>query len=300
MLVASLIAGSLGPLGCNESEDPGGPSAAAVAAAPAAEPIRELPAEPSALARRIFAADLLNSYRDVGDRVGVEWPILAAADKLEGGASSAADERRDLNRILAIAYTLEALGGAANYESALAQRGGDGYARRVLSLAQRLRTVDAPAPPAATLPLLAPAEGPVIAGYGQRYGVLHDGLDIDAETGAPVRAAAAGVVVSTGEHPIFGLHTCVGHRIESGGAPQDLTTCYGNQSAFLVEPGDLVRAGESIGQVGCTGTCLRPHVHFQVRLGGDGSAPTADPAPYMSASLAEQADDPGRPLEAQP
>lgn len=222
-------------------------------------------------------------------------------DKLEGGPSSNADERRDLNRILAIAYTLDTLGGAADYESALAERGGDGYARRVLALAQRLRTVDAPAPPAASLPFLAPAEGPLIAGYGQRYGVLHDGIDIDAETGAPVRAAAAGVVVSTGEHPIFGLHTCVGHRIEGGGdAPRDLITCYGNQSAFMVEPGDLVRAGESIGRVGCTGTCLRPHVHFQVRVGSDGTAPTVDPAPYMSASLAGQADDSGRPLEAQP
>jgi murein DD-endopeptidase MepM/ murein hydrolase activator NlpD len=38
-----------------------------------------------------------------------------------------------------------------------------------------------------------------------------------------------------------------------------------------------------LGYVGCTGTCLRPHVHFQVKLGSGQTAPVADPAPFIAA-----------------
>jgi murein DD-endopeptidase MepM/ murein hydrolase activator NlpD len=257
-----------------------------------------LEAVPSAFARRTFGAEPLAEYRSVGAELGIDWPILAAADKVEGGPAGAGGARQTRNRALAIAYSLQTLGAAADYETALAERSGTGYARRVLALAQQLQgTAGVPAAPVAELPLETPAEGAVIAAYGQRFGVLHNGIDIDARTGAPVEAAAAGVVVSTDDHPIFGLLSCVAHRLGGQDRPRELTTCYGNQSSFLVAPGDVVRAGELIGRAGCTGTCLRPHVHFQVRLGGDGSAPTVDPAPYLSTALAEQAQTAGRPLE---
>jgi murein DD-endopeptidase MepM/ murein hydrolase activator NlpD len=299
-IVTGLGVALLGPSACNESQDDGGAVGSAVVTAPDTPTGGALASEPSPLARRILDRQLLAEYRRVGTQIGVSWPVLAAVDYVEGGSQRHSSARSTENRILAIAYTLQALNGPASYEAALAERGGERYARRVLALAQRLHSVDASAPPSAHLPLAAPAAGPVIAGYGQRYGVLHDGIDIDAATGAPLRAAATGLVVSVSDHPIFGLYTCIAHRITGGPGPRELTTCYGNQSRTLVEPGDVVREGQLIGRIGCTGTCLRPHVHFQVRLGGDDTAPAVDPAPYLAPALRAQADTSGQPLEAQP
>jgi murein DD-endopeptidase MepM/ murein hydrolase activator NlpD len=62
-----------------------------------------------------------------------------------------------------------------------------------------------------------------------------------------------------------------------------------------VAPGDVVRQGEEIGAVGCSGPCLRPHVHFRVLLGTGEAAPATDPAPFLVP--AADADVPGRPLE---
>jgi murein DD-endopeptidase MepM/ murein hydrolase activator NlpD len=42
-----------------------------------------------------------------------------------------------------------------------------------------------------------------------------------------------------------------------------------------------VRQGDLIGYSGCTGACLKPHLHFQVRAGGGPAAPTIDPAPFL-------------------
>lgn len=141
--------------------------------------------------------------------------------------------------------------------------------------------------PRASGKLRMPTRGPVIAAYGRRLGILHDGIDIDAPTGRPIHAAADGLVVSAGTHSVFGLYTCVLHRFAP---PLDgerrLTTCYGNQSRHATEPGAVVGRGEVIGYVGCTGTCLRPGVHFQVRLGSGPSSPVTDPAPFLA--------DPGR------
>ncbi len=155
--------------------------------------------------------------------------------------------------------------GPTDYRVALeAFNGTPGYARDLLGLAERYRSLGGEPIPPAQRPLELPADGPVIAAFGQRLGILHDGVDIDAPAGAPVRAAAAGLVVSTCSHPIFGEYACVLHRFP--GAPpraRELTTCYGNQSGYEAAPGDVVSAGELIGRVGYTGTCVRPHVHFR-------------------------------------
>jgi murein DD-endopeptidase MepM/ murein hydrolase activator NlpD len=135
----------------------------------------------------------------------------------------------------------------------------------------------------------------VIASFGQRLGILHDGIDIDGATGAPIRSAANGLVVSTGFYRIFGEYTCVLHRFRDGPpAERELTTCYGNQSRYEVEPGDVVSAGETIGRLGCTGSCVRPHVHFQVRLGAGQTAPVTDPAPFLEGRVRATG---GAPLE---
>jgi murein DD-endopeptidase MepM/ murein hydrolase activator NlpD len=271
--------------------------------APAPAPIREpvaaeqpstLESRPSALARRVLDPSLLRRYRRTADEIGIDWAVLAAADQAEGARGPAP------RRVPALAYTLQAFAAADDYQPALEQRGGRTYAARVQRLAQRYRQVVSP-PETASLPLALPAKGTIIAGYGQRFGILHDGIDIDAPSGDPVRAATAGVITSMGDHPIFGLHTCAIHRLARPfSGIREFTTCYGNQSATSVEPGDRVDGGDQIGQVGCTGTCLRPHVHFQVRDGDDQTSPTVDPAPFLTPSARRDAAGAGRPLETAP
>jgi murein DD-endopeptidase MepM/ murein hydrolase activator NlpD len=234
---------------------------------------------PSAFAREAVPKDLLRVYLRTGRELGLDWSVLAAADQIDG-AVGPVDQAE---RVSAIGYSLQALGAPDDYRLALEARvSSAGYARSVLDLADRYRAIGGPEVPPAKGPLRLPVRGPIIAGYGQRLGVLHDGVDIDARTGAPIRAPAAGLVVSTGTHSVFGQYTCVLHRFAPPlNGSRAISTCYGNQSAYAVEPGDVVKAGQVIGYVGCTGTCLRPHVHFQVRIGSGQTAPVTDPAPFL-------------------
>ncbi len=122
-----------------------------------------------------------------------------------------------------------------------------------------------------------PVAGPITSPFGYRvhpiYGttILHAGVDIGADSGTPIKAAQSGVVVSAGWIDGYGNATILDH----GGG---VTTLYGHQSAFLVSAGEKVTQGQSIGRVGCTGSCTGPHLHFEVRINGT----PVDPMPYIS------------------
>jgi murein DD-endopeptidase MepM/ murein hydrolase activator NlpD len=45
--------------------------------------------------------------------------------------------------------------------------------------------------------------------------------------------------------------------------------------------GDLVRAGDPVGEVGCTGSCWGTHLHFEIRLGRGVEAKPIDPLPFL-------------------
>jgi murein DD-endopeptidase MepM/ murein hydrolase activator NlpD len=120
--------------------------------------------------------------------------------------------------------------------------------------------------------LIWPVDGPVVSGFGPRWGSMHQGIDIAVPAGTPIRAADAGSVVlvqSDGESGGYGNFTCLDH----GGG---LQTCYAHQSSFAVTAGS-VSQGDVIGYVGCTGHCYGDHLHFEVRISG---APT-DPLGYL-------------------
>lgn len=117
-----------------------------------------------------------------------------------------------------------------------------------------------------------PVDGPVVSGFGYRWGRMHEGIDIAVPAGTPIRAADAGTVVlvqSEAESGGYGNFTCLDH----GGG---LQTCYAHQSSFAITSGS-VSQGDVIGYVGCTGHCYGDHLHFEVRIGG---APT-DPLGYL-------------------
>jgi peptidoglycan DL-endopeptidase CwlO len=115
-----------------------------------------------------------------------------------------------------------------------------------------------------------PLNGPVISPFGQRWGRLHAGIDIVARTGTVVHAAADGAVVIRGPEGGYGNYVCVQHT-------RRLTTCYAHLSRFLTKRGKVVRQGEPIGLVGCTGHCFGEHLHFETWVGGR----PVDPMPFL-------------------
>jgi murein DD-endopeptidase MepM/ murein hydrolase activator NlpD len=123
--------------------------------------------------------------------------------------------------------------------------------------------------------LIWPVDGPVVSGFGPRFGgaEFHEGIDIAVPSGTPIRAAAAGTVIFTEPESAsggYGNFTCIDH----GGG---LSTCYAHQESFAVSAGQQVSQGQVIGYSDCTGHCFGPHVHFEVRIDG---APT-DPMGYL-------------------
>jgi peptidoglycan DL-endopeptidase CwlO len=115
-----------------------------------------------------------------------------------------------------------------------------------------------------------PVNGPVVSPFGMRWGRLHAGVDIAVPSGTAVRAAASGRVAIAGFVGGYGNYTCVQH----GGG---IATCYAHQSSIGVSVGQTVSQGQVIGSSGCTGHCLGPHVHFEVRVNGT----PVDPMGYL-------------------
>jgi murein DD-endopeptidase MepM/ murein hydrolase activator NlpD len=112
-----------------------------------------------------------------------------------------------------------------------------------------------------------PVNGPVVSGFGMRWGSMHEGIDIAVPAGTPIRAAAGGSVVLAGPNGGYGNYSCIDH----GGG---LSTCYAHQSAIAVSSGS-VSQGAVIGYVGCTGHCFGDHLHFEVRINGAATDPLA-------------------------
>jgi len=115
-------------------------------------------------------------------------------------------------------------------------------------------------------------ERTVISPYGSRSSGFHKGIDIKAPQGAPVIAAAGGVVQKSGTQRGYGQYVVIEHSAE-------FSTVYGHLKERLVEVGEEVRAGETIGLLGATGNATTHHVHFEVVWKGD----CADPAIFLPA-----------------
>ena len=115
-----------------------------------------------------------------------------------------------------------------------------------------------------------PVNGPVVSGFGMRWGQMHEGIDIAVPTGTQIRAAASGTVSIAGPAGGYGNYTCIDH----GGG---LSTCYAHQEQILVSSGQQVSQAQVIGISDCTGHCLGPHVHFEVRVNGQ----AVDPLGYL-------------------
>ena len=99
----------------------------------------------------------------------------------------------------------------------------------------------------------------------QRFSAAHDGLDIAAARGSPIRAAAVGVVAYVGWNPWDrgrrAFVIVVGH-------PGGLETVYGHLLPIRrVTVGQLVRKGQLIGFMGNTGHSTGVHLHIEISRG---------------------------------
>lgn len=99
--------------------------------------------------------------------------------------------------------------------------------------------------------------GRVTSGFGARWGSLHQGLDIAAPIGTPIRVPLSGTVIDSGPASGFGLWVRVRHD-------DGTVTVYGHINRALVNVGDAVAAGEVIAEVGNRGQSTGPHLHFEV------------------------------------
>lgn len=123
------------------------------------------------------------------------------------------------------------------------------------------------------LPDLWPTDGGVISSYyGGRTGPIsggfdwHPGLDIAADIGTPVYAAAMGTVDMAGWNGGYGQYVKIRHG-------NGYESAYGHMSGIAVTTGQQVRKGEIIGFVGSTGYSTGPHLHFEVFVDGENIDP---------------------------
>jgi len=118
-----------------------------------------------------------------------------------------------------------------------------------------------------------PAKGLLTSGYGWRWGRMHAGIDIAADVGTPIFAAADGVVeYSEWSSGGYGNLIEVRH-------PDGSMTRYAHLNKSLVQAGQKVKQGEQIAEMGSTGYSTGPHLHFEVHTATDGGS--VDPIAYL-------------------
>lgn len=112
-----------------------------------------------------------------------------------------------------------------------------------------------------------PTKGWITSYFGKRKSpftgrrVMHEGLDIAANTGTPVVATADGVVTRANYDSSYGKLVVIDHGY-------GYRTLFGHNSKLLVKKGQLVKRGDQVAQVGNTGQSTGPHLHYELRMNG--------------------------------
>lgn len=116
-------------------------------------------------------------------------------------------------------------------------------------------------------------DGVLSSSYGMRVSpitgndLFHKGIDLAAPEGTSVFACKSGEIIETGYNDTYGNYIILKHD-------NDLQSFYAHLSALEErETGSLVLTGSTIGYVGSTGLSTGPHLHFEIRQGGDSKNP---------------------------
>ena len=106
-----------------------------------------------------------------------------------------------------------------------------------------------------------PLRGVLYARFGRKGKSPHDGIDLAAPAGTPVRTAGEGSVLFAGPQQGYGLLVIIEHA-------HGLVTVYAHNRDLRVRTGQQVREGQVIATVGESGKTSGPHLHFEVRQDG--------------------------------
>ena len=117
---------------------------------------------------------------------------------------------------------------------------------------------------------------------------LHAGIDIQNPLGTPALAVADGTVVYAGDDKTFAwgdgkdfYGNLIVVELDHRYYDQAVYYLFGHLSEILVTQGDRVKVGQVVGSVGSTGIALGPHLHVEVRVGGDSYADTRNPELWL-------------------
>ncbi|KAB8029769.1 M23 family metallopeptidase [Fluviispira multicolorata] len=114
-------------------------------------------------------------------------------------------------------------------------------------------------------PLIWPVSGTFTSPFGIRRLMKrvrpHNGIDIGAPSGTPIRAAADGQVLFSGAKRGYGYSVIMGHDASH-------ETLYAHMKTIVARSGQFVRRDQIIGYVGKTGRSTGPHLHFETRIAG--------------------------------
>ncbi|MCL1923069.1 MAG: peptidoglycan DD-metalloendopeptidase family protein [Propionibacteriaceae bacterium] len=128
--------------------------------------------------------------------------------------------------------------------------------------------------------LIWPTSGVVTSNYGYRIHPIyntrqfHDGLDIGAGCGVPIKAVASGRVSQRYYSSGYGYRIFVDHGYVQG---RHMVTSYNHMSGYAVANGAKVSQGQTIGYIGTTGTSTGCHLHFMLWVNGS----LANPRTYL-------------------
>lgn len=109
-----------------------------------------------------------------------------------------------------------------------------------------------------------PISGHITSRYGAREDIrdhTHQGLDIAAKIGTPIKAVADGTITHSGTMGGYGNLIIIDHG-------NGITSYYGHCNKLYKKVGEKVSAGDVIAEVGSTGNSTGPHLHFEIRQNG--------------------------------
>lgn len=109
--------------------------------------------------------------------------------------------------------------------------------------------------------LYTPTIGVISSYFGERWGTVHKGLDIAANTGTPISAAFDGNVKFSGVMSGYGNVIIVEHK-------NGIETVYAHCNTLIAKVGESVGKGQKIATVGNTGNSTGPHLHFEIKVNG--------------------------------
>ena len=226
------------------------------------------------------SSDVADRFQQIVDRQAVEEArVLAVEAAVESEVRTHTTALKELARIRIVleadraslaAQAASQVARLASIEAEIAEFDTEisALAREEAGIRSAIIAASTPSPSLSSPGELArPVPGRVSSGFGKRIHPIskttkmHNGVDMNGNTGAPIIAAENGVVILSGVKGGYGNTVMIDH----GGG---MVTLYAHQSKLGVSVGQQVSRGQTVGWIGSTGQSTGPHLHFEVRING--------------------------------